>query len=95
MRANWKAGGGYTTVGMEIVFSVMFGFFGGRWLDARFGTEPYLAVIGFFFGVAAAGRFLWRAHRRMRAEAERDGFEEKNTHRVPRKTKEDEEQPLR
>ena len=88
MRADWKAAGSYTTVGMEIVLSVLVGFFGGRWLDARFGTAPYLAVIGFFFGVATAGRFLWQAHRRMRAEAERDDFAPSKTHRRPRRDEE-------
>lgn len=31
------------------------GFFGGQWLDQRFGTDPYLLIAGLIFGFGAAG----------------------------------------
>lgn len=31
------------------------GFFVGRWADERFGTEPYLLIVGVIFGFIAAG----------------------------------------
>ena len=35
------------------------GFFGGRWLDDRFGTEPYLMIAGLVLGFAAAAREIY------------------------------------
>ncbi len=82
-------------VGLEIVLSIALGFFGGRWLDEKFGTAPYLAVLGFVFGLATAGRFLWRAAQRMKARTETDGFRNADAGRSARfaldqKKKEDE-----
>ncbi len=82
--ANLRATGGYATVGMDIVLSIIFGFFGGRWLDGKFGTEPYLAIIGLAFGLAAAVRFLYRATRRAKREMDRDDFKESSVGRDAR-----------
>lgn len=84
MRPHLKAAGSYGTVGLELVFSIVFGFLAGRWLDGRFGTEPTLTLIGFFFGLAAAIRSLWRAAARMKRETETDGFSDKHTNRDAR-----------
>ncbi|UCF37526.1 MAG: AtpZ/AtpI family protein [Acidobacteriota bacterium] len=35
-------------------------FLFGQYLDSRFETEPYLAILGFFVGVAVAGLELYR-----------------------------------
>jgi ATP synthase protein I len=64
----------YSTVGLELVLSVLFGFFGGRWLDGKFGTDPALALVGLVFGAAAGFRSLFRAARRMTDDSEHDGF---------------------
>lgn len=64
----------YSTVGIELTLSVLCGFFGGRWLDAKFATEPVLAILGLAFGVAAGFRSLYRATMRMKHETETDGF---------------------
>jgi F0F1-type ATP synthase assembly protein I len=36
------------------------GYFGGRWLDRRWHTDPYLSIVGLLIGVAAAFRELYR-----------------------------------
>ncbi len=77
MKENWKATGGYGTVGLELALSVLFGFFGGRALDNWLGTGPWLAVIGLGFGIATAIRFLYRALQRANAEAEKHEQAEK------------------
>ena len=64
----------YATVGLEVLLSVLFGFLVGRWLDGKFNTHPYVTIVGFFFGLAAATRFLIRAARRMKKETETDNF---------------------
>lgn len=74
----------YATVGLEVLLSVLFGFLIGRWLDGKFGTEPYIAVVGFFFGLAAAARFLMRAAKRMKHETENDNFREADVGRDAR-----------
>ena len=33
--------------------SVAIGALGGGWLDRKWGTEPWLLVVGFFLGMAA------------------------------------------
>jgi F0F1-type ATP synthase assembly protein I len=69
-----KSSGRLSTLGLDVVLSVLFGFFGGRWLDGRFGTEPVLAMVGFVFGLAAAGRFLYRATQQMKKQTEEYEF---------------------
>lgn len=70
--------GGYGTLGLEIVLSILLGLFGGRWLDDRFGTGPWLGWVGFAFGVGAAVRAVQNAVRRMRIETAREEKEQGN-----------------
>lgn len=37
--------------GSEIVVSVLGGFFLGQWLDGKFGTEPWLMMLGSILGI--------------------------------------------
>ena len=73
-----------TTVGMELVLSIALGFLGGRWLDAKLGTEPWLLVVGCVCGLIAGVRFLWRARQRMQKLTEADGFKASSTGRPAR-----------
>jgi hypothetical protein len=75
---EWKAAGSFGTLGLEIVLSIMFGLFAGRWLDDRFETRPTLAVIGFVFGVAAAVKAVVRTWRQMQAVTREEEREEGN-----------------
>lgn len=75
---EWKGVGSFGTVGLEIVLSIGIGLFGGRWLDSKFDTAPYLAVVGFFFGVAAAVKAIVRTTKEMQREAAREEREEGN-----------------
>lgn len=70
--------GGYGTLGLEIVLSVLIGLFGGRWLDERFGTEPWLGVLGFVLGAGAAVRSVQRTQRDLRRVAEKEEREQGN-----------------
>jgi F0F1-type ATP synthase assembly protein I len=88
---NWRGVGSYGTLGLEIVLSICVGFFGGRWLDGRFGTEPWLSILGFVFGVGAAIKAVMRAMREMAAEAAREEREQGNP--APRYDKPDERDP--
>jgi ATP synthase protein I len=44
--------GSYLTLGLQLALSVVVFFFLGRWLDSRFGTDPWLMLAGLVLGVA-------------------------------------------
>jgi hypothetical protein len=75
---QWKAVGSFGTVGLEVVLCMLAGFFGGRWLDGKLGTEPYLAVVGFFFGIAAGAKAIFRGWREMQEITAREEREQGN-----------------
>lgn len=70
MQQDWKAIGTYGTLGLEIALSVAVGLFGGQWLDKKFHTHSVLTWVGFAYGLAAAGRAIYRAVRQANREAE-------------------------
>lgn len=70
--------GSYGTVGLEVVLSVLLGLGIGWWLDGKLGTAPILSVLWFGFGIAAAGRAIWRAWKAMQAETAREEREQGN-----------------
>jgi F0F1-type ATP synthase assembly protein I len=40
-----------STIGLSLVVPPVLGYFGGRWLDGRFDTEPVLSVVGLIIGI--------------------------------------------
>jgi ATP synthase protein I len=67
----WKGYGAYGSVGLELAVSVLLGLFGGRWLDGKLGTDPWLTWLGLGLGVFTGYRAVWRALRRANQEAKR------------------------
>ncbi len=63
-RVTWKAGLSLASAGIEMVIAMGVGYLGGKWLDGRLDTAPWLTATGFVFGVAAAFLGLWRNARR-------------------------------
>jgi len=57
------AAGPLLTLGWTIAGSVLVGVFGGIWLDGKFGTKPWLTVVGALFGIAAANVELFKSLR--------------------------------
>lgn len=78
MQDKYKAVGSWGTLGLEIVLSVMIGLFAGRWADGKLGTEPWLTLLGFFFGIGAAINSLMRTVREMQAITRREEKEQGN-----------------
>jgi F0F1-type ATP synthase assembly protein I len=72
---HWKSAGGYSTVGLELALSVIFGLFAGQWLDEKFSGTGWFTVIGFCFGLAAGGRAVYRALQQANREADREAEE--------------------
>lgn len=54
-QAGEVLGGGFQFAGAIILF-----LFVGRWLDSRFGTEPWLLLIGVLVGAVAGFASLYR-----------------------------------
>jgi ATP synthase protein I len=70
VQQHWKGLGTYGTVGLEFVLSIVLGLLAGQWLDKKFGTAPWLMMIGLGYGIAAGARALYRALKRANREAE-------------------------
>ena len=71
MQPYWKGYGTYGSVGLELAISVLLGLFGGRWLDGKLGTDPWLTWIGLGLGVVTGYRAVWRALKQANREAKR------------------------
>ncbi|MDH3726603.1 MAG: AtpZ/AtpI family protein [Myxococcales bacterium] len=71
-RKQLLAAGRVSTVGLELALSIALGLLGGRWLDSKLGTEPWLQWIGFALGLAAGAMSLYTVTRSMREQLEED-----------------------
>jgi len=58
--STWQLIGQLSTIGMSFVFALVIGFGVGFWLDGLIGTKPWLAFVGFFFGLAAGVLNVYR-----------------------------------
>jgi len=54
-----------STLGIQFAASVLLGFWGGRFLDHRLGSEPWLMVAGVLLGVAAGTIGIYRVVSRL------------------------------
>ena len=59
----WAVAASTGAVGLEISIAIGIGYFGGRYLDGKFGTAPWLAWIGFAAGIGAGIKALIRVAR--------------------------------
>jgi ATP synthase protein I len=41
-----------TTIGVELSIAVVLGYYGGKYLDGRLGTEPWFLLAGVLLGLA-------------------------------------------
>ena len=59
-RENIRLIGQLSTIGMSFVLAIVLGFGGGYLLDGWLGTQPWLALLGFFAGLAAGVMNVYR-----------------------------------
>lgn len=50
-----------SSIGLELAISVLLGMFGGRWLDGKVGSPPWLMLAGIALGFTAGLRSVMRA----------------------------------
>jgi ATP synthase protein I len=74
----WKGYGSYGSVGLELALSVLVGLFGGRWLDSKLGTAPWLTWIGLGLGIIAGYRAIWLALKQANREAKKADERDRN-----------------
>ena len=65
-----QAASRYSSLGIFFGVAIVLGYLGGRWLDGRLHTAPWLSMVGLFVGIIAGFRELYRlAKRGMNDEA--------------------------
>jgi F0F1-type ATP synthase assembly protein I len=64
LKATW----GYSYIGIFFGVAIVMGYFGGRWLDKRWHTDPWLSIAGLLVGVAAGFRELYRVSKQYKRE---------------------------
>jgi ATP synthase protein I len=64
-RAGWK----YAGIGLQFAGSILLFLYVGRWVDDRFGSEPWGLVVGVFVG---AGASFYSMYRRLMADLARE-----------------------
>jgi ATP synthase protein I len=70
---TWKLVGDALQLGASIVFAILIGAAFGYWLDTKFGTLPWLSIIFFLFGIAAAARNIWiEVRKQLRADKDKE-----------------------
>lgn len=55
-----RLGARWSSVGIQMVISVLIGLFGGQWLDRTFETDPWLTLAGVLLGATAAFVDMYR-----------------------------------
>ena len=66
----WRIAGNTGAVGIEIAVAVILGYYGGRFLDRKLGTEPWISYAGLLAGIGAAIKALVRVVRMYRRDSE-------------------------
>ncbi len=56
----------YSSLGLQVALSIFIGLAAGVWLDRRWGTGPWLTLIGIGMGIAAGYRNIGLAIRKSR-----------------------------
>jgi F0F1-type ATP synthase assembly protein I len=67
----WRIAGTTGAVGIEIALDIVIGYFGGRFLDRKLGTTPWISYFGLVAGVGAAVLALVRVVKSYRQDSEK------------------------
>ena len=56
----------FGSLGLQVALAIFIGYGIGRYLDMKFGTGPWMTIVFFLFGVAAAIRNIGLAIKKLR-----------------------------
>jgi ATP synthase protein I len=84
---QWRAFARIGSLGIELALSIVIGLLGGRWLDGKLDTAPYLTLIGLILGVIAGFKSLIQTARRHSQSSHQDSHQDS---KQPGKSKDDE-----
>jgi len=56
----------FSSLGLQVALSIFIGYGVGRYLDAKFDTQPWMTIIFFILGIAAAFRNIGLAIKKLR-----------------------------
>jgi len=68
-RSTGAQAGVYLGLGLQFALAILLFVYLGQWLDRRFGTEPWLLLIGVFVG---AGGGFYSIYRKLMTDLRRD-----------------------
>jgi len=63
-RSPWQVASQLSYLGIFFGVAVVIGYWGGRWLERRWGGAPWVSLAGVLVGVAAGFRELYRVAKR-------------------------------
>ena len=69
--------GPYLTIGLQLAATVVAFFFLGRWLDGKFGTDPWLMLAGLALGVTGGLTAFLKSALALGKEEDREAMERK------------------
>jgi F0F1-type ATP synthase assembly protein I len=81
--ADRRAGGSaarYAGIGLQFAGSILLFLYLGQWLDSRFGTAPWLLLLGVLVG---AGGGFYSIYRRLMADLKREEAAKRKAPRPP------------
>jgi len=59
-KQNWpRALADAMNLATSVAAAIALGYFGGKWLDGRFDTGPWLSIAGLLLGMLTAGKMMW------------------------------------
>ena len=64
----WRIAGTTGAVGIEIAVAIIIGYLGGRFLDRKLRTDPWISYAGLLAGIGAAIKALLRVIRSYRRD---------------------------
>jgi ATP synthase protein I len=62
----------FSTLGLQVAFAIVIGYFLGQYLDKKFNTSPWLTYIFLVFGIIAGFKNIGLAIKRVE-KADREG----------------------
>jgi F0F1-type ATP synthase assembly protein I len=69
-RSEFRQLGLLGTIPILLAVGPLVGFFIGKWLDSKLGTEPYLLILFLIFGFISSGREIYKLIKRAEKESE-------------------------